>query len=272
MITARTADKGKATVARIAREGCRGADIGFEVLELGSLESVRSFHRPLPGRPRPPRRPDRQRRHHGGAVRSHRRRLRAAARHQPPHPLAGVVSAVTCAPRAAGPGVVGPTSAAAPRPTSSGTTPTSSRTEYSEDGCLRAVEDGQRPPRRRARTALRAPRRARLAVHPGVVATQLGRNFTPDVMEDLKARAAANPAGAGTLPPVVGTDVGAATSVWAATAPRARSAGRHVPRRLRRRLRPDYAMDPEAARRSCGPSARSWWARPSRSPPLTPDA
>jgi NAD(P)-dependent dehydrogenase (short-subunit alcohol dehydrogenase family) len=53
------------------------------------------------------------------------------------------------------------------------------------------------------------------AVHPGMVATQLARNFTPDVMEDLKARAKAAPSGG--LPATVGVDVGAATSVWAAT-------------------------------------------------------
>ena len=73
------------------------------------------------------------------------------------------------------------------------------------------------------------------AVHPGMVATQLGRNFTPDVMEDLAARAASAPSGSGKLPPVVGTDVGAATSVWAATAPELDAAGRHLPRRLRGR-------------------------------------
>lgn len=53
------------------------------------------------------------------------------------------------------------------------------------------------------------------AVHPGMVATDLGRHFTREDYAELKARAAAGPAGA--LPPRVGVDVGAATSVWAAT-------------------------------------------------------
>lgn len=53
------------------------------------------------------------------------------------------------------------------------------------------------------------------AVHPGMVATDLGRHFTREDYAELKARAAAAPAGK--LPPRVGVDVGAATSVWAAT-------------------------------------------------------
>ncbi len=55
------------------------------------------------------------------------------------------------------------------------------------------------------------------AVHPGMVATDLGRHFTREDMADLVARAKAAPGG-GALPPMVGVDVGAATSVWAATA------------------------------------------------------
>ena len=72
------------------------------------------------------------------------------------------------------------------------------------------------------------------AVHPGMVATELGRHFTPDVFTELadRAAAAATPKPGettdttadakqkgGGLPPLVGTDIGAATSVWAATAP-----------------------------------------------------
>ena len=53
------------------------------------------------------------------------------------------------------------------------------------------------------------------AVHPGMVGTDLGRNFTKDDIADLRQRATAG----GGLPTLVGTDVGAATSVWAATAP-----------------------------------------------------
>ena len=87
------------------------------------------------------------------------------------------------------------------------------------------------------------------AVHPGMVATQLGRNFTPDVMEDLKARAAANPAGAGKLPPLVGTDVGAATSVWAATAPELDAQGGTYLADCAVATAAPYATDPDAARR-----------------------
>ncbi len=54
------------------------------------------------------------------------------------------------------------------------------------------------------------------SVHPGMVATELGRHFTRDDMAELADRAST----AGTkLPPLVQVDVGAATSVWAATAP-----------------------------------------------------
>ena len=51
------------------------------------------------------------------------------------------------------------------------------------------------------------------AVHPGMVATDLGRNFTREDYADLVARARS--AGA-ELPPRVGPEVGASTQVWAA--------------------------------------------------------
>ena len=51
------------------------------------------------------------------------------------------------------------------------------------------------------------------AVHPGMVATDLGRNFTREDYGDLVARAKS----AGSeLPPRVGPEVGASTQVWAA--------------------------------------------------------
>ena len=53
------------------------------------------------------------------------------------------------------------------------------------------------------------------AVHPGMVSTDLGRYFTKADVADLADRASSG----GGLPPLVGTDVGAATSVWAAVAP-----------------------------------------------------
>lgn len=54
------------------------------------------------------------------------------------------------------------------------------------------------------------------SVHPGMVATDLGRHFNRDDYADLVKRAEA--AGS-SLPDPVQVDVGAATSVWAASAP-----------------------------------------------------
>ena len=54
------------------------------------------------------------------------------------------------------------------------------------------------------------------SVHPGMVATDLGRHFTREDYQDLKARAQASTGGG--LPPRVRVEVGAATSVWAAVA------------------------------------------------------
>jgi len=87
------------------------------------------------------------------------------------------------------------------------------------------------------------------AVHPGMVATQLGRNFTPDVMEDLKARAAASPSGAGKLPPTVGPQIGASTSVWAATAPELEAQGGSYLADCAVATAAPYAMDAQAAAR-----------------------
>lgn len=54
------------------------------------------------------------------------------------------------------------------------------------------------------------------SVHPGMVMTDLGRNFTKDDFGELAKRAKS--AGSA-LPPLVKVDVGAATQVWAATSP-----------------------------------------------------
>ena len=70
------------------------------------------------------------------------------------------------------------------------------------------------------------------AVHPGMVATDLGRHFTREDVEDLRARAKAPAAGSR---PASGSRSGASTTVWAATAPELDDAGRHLPRRLRGR-------------------------------------
>ncbi len=85
------------------------------------------------------------------------------------------------------------------------------------------------------------------AVHPGMVATDLGRHFTREDYAELKARAAASPSGG--LPPRVGVEVGAATSVWAATAPELdEHGGAYLTDCALAEARP-YATDPEAARR-----------------------
>lgn len=84
------------------------------------------------------------------------------------------------------------------------------------------------------------------SVHPGMVTTDLGRHFTRDDYRDLVRRAES----AGTsLPDRVGPEVGASTQVWAATSPDALScAGAYLadcgPATAR-----SYATDPEAAKR-----------------------
>ena len=87
------------------------------------------------------------------------------------------------------------------------------------------------------------------AVHPGMVATELGRHFTPDDMQELRARAKSSPSGGGSLPPIVGVDVGAATSVWAATAPELDQQGGTYLADCAVAKASAYAVDPDAARR-----------------------
>ena len=84
------------------------------------------------------------------------------------------------------------------------------------------------------------------AVHPGMVATDLGRHFTRDDYKDLVARATS----AGTeLPARVGPDIGASTQVWAATSAAALDcAGGYLADCGPAEARP-YALDPDAARR-----------------------
>lgn len=84
------------------------------------------------------------------------------------------------------------------------------------------------------------------AVHPGMVATDLGRHFTKDDYKDLIKRAES----AGSeLPPRVGPEVGASTQVWAAISDDAlASAGGYLadcgPAEAKA-----YATDADAARR-----------------------
>lgn len=85
------------------------------------------------------------------------------------------------------------------------------------------------------------------AVHPGMVATDLGRHFTREDFADLKERAKSAPSGG--LPPTVGVDVGAATSVWAATAPELESEGGTYLADCAVATAAPYAMDLDAAAR-----------------------
>jgi NAD(P)-dependent dehydrogenase (short-subunit alcohol dehydrogenase family) len=86
------------------------------------------------------------------------------------------------------------------------------------------------------------------AVHPGMIATELGRHMTKDDFQALIDRAKSAPSGG--LPPYKTVEQGAATSVWAATAPELDTQGgtyladaevtdQHAP----------WARDPESARR-----------------------
>ena len=86
------------------------------------------------------------------------------------------------------------------------------------------------------------------AVHPGMISTELGRSMTKDDFTALMARAKASPSGG--MPPRKTVEQGAATSVWAATAPELDAQGgtyladcevtdEHAP----------WARDPESAAR-----------------------
>jgi NAD(P)-dependent dehydrogenase (short-subunit alcohol dehydrogenase family) len=86
------------------------------------------------------------------------------------------------------------------------------------------------------------------SVHPGMVATELGRYFTREDFEELKGRARSSSSGGG-LPPAVGVDVGAATSVWAATAPELDDHGGAYLGDCAVAKPMAYAADPDAARR-----------------------
>jgi len=99
------------------------------------------------------------------------------------------------------------------------------------------------------------------AVHPGMVATDLGRHFTADDFADIAARAAAaekpseptndpsaaRPKGGGLK--LVNTDVGAATSVWAAVAPELEGTGALYLSDCAIATAMPYAVDADAAAR-----------------------
>lgn len=248
VITARSDDKGTATVAEIT-EAVPGADVTYEVLELGSLESVRAFT-------------DRFAASHdrldvlignagimavpfGRTEEGHE--LQFGTNHLGHFVLVGRLLPLLQASAPAR--VVLLSSGGHMASDIHWDDPDFESHEYNKmdaygqsktANILHAVELD----RRYGALGVHA-----YAVHPGMVATQLGRNFTPDVMEDLKARAAANPAGAGKLPPLVGTDVGAATSVWAATAPELDAQGGTYLADCAVATAAPYATDPDAARR-----------------------
>ena len=85
------------------------------------------------------------------------------------------------------------------------------------------------------------------SVHPGMVTTDLGRHFTREDYKDLVARAQASATGG--LPPRVGVDVGAATSVWAAVADSLEAHGGAYLADCAIAEAQPYATDPDAARR-----------------------
>ena len=101
------------------------------------------------------------------------------------------------------------------------------------------------------------------AVHPGMVATDLGRHFTADDFADIAARAAVaeksseptNDADSAAARPksgglkLVNTDVGAATSVWAAVAPELEGTGALYLSDCAIATAMPYAVDPDAAAR-----------------------
>lgn len=86
------------------------------------------------------------------------------------------------------------------------------------------------------------------AVHPGVVATELARYMTRDDMAELGNRARRMSGGG--MPKPVSVEVGAATTVWAATAPELDEHGGAylADCAISDEVMP-YARDPEAARR-----------------------
>jgi NAD(P)-dependent dehydrogenase (short-subunit alcohol dehydrogenase family) len=84
------------------------------------------------------------------------------------------------------------------------------------------------------------------AVHPGMISTELGRHMTDDDFAALVARAKAAPSGG--LPPRKTVEQGAATSVWAATAPDVRGGTYLADCEVSEDHAP-WALDPEAATR-----------------------
>jgi NAD(P)-dependent dehydrogenase (short-subunit alcohol dehydrogenase family) len=85
------------------------------------------------------------------------------------------------------------------------------------------------------------------AVHPGMIVTELGRYMTKDDMRDLRERAKRGPGGG--LPSYKSIEAGAATTVWAATAPELADTGGVYLADCAIAPARDWALDPERAAR-----------------------
>jgi NAD(P)-dependent dehydrogenase (short-subunit alcohol dehydrogenase family) len=85
------------------------------------------------------------------------------------------------------------------------------------------------------------------AVHPGMIVTDLGRHMTKDDMRALREKAKASPSGG--LPAYKSIPAGAATSVWAATAPELAGTGGVYLADCRLAEARDWATDPQSASR-----------------------
>ncbi len=85
------------------------------------------------------------------------------------------------------------------------------------------------------------------SVHPGMIPTDLGRHMTKDDFAALKARASRSPGG--TLPAYKTIPAGAATSVWAATAPELDAHGGAYLADCQVATSAPWASDPDSAAR-----------------------
>jgi len=86
------------------------------------------------------------------------------------------------------------------------------------------------------------------AVHPGMIMTELGRHLTSDDIAALQTMAKSTPGGG--LPAFKSIAAGAATSVWAATAPElAQHGGSYLEDCALSSGHAAWATDPDAARR-----------------------
>jgi NAD(P)-dependent dehydrogenase (short-subunit alcohol dehydrogenase family) len=85
------------------------------------------------------------------------------------------------------------------------------------------------------------------AVHPGMIATELGRYMTKDDMRELRARASRGPSGG--LPSYKSIAAGAATTVWAATAPELADTGGVYLADCAIAPARDWSLDPTSAAR-----------------------